>query len=116
MLRFTIESLSKKSNYMSKGIFSGLKVIDCASFLAGPAAATILSDFGAEVIKIEAPGKGDPNRYLHLLEPNPKNKKNYFWQMDNRNKRGLAINLKHPSAVGIMKKLLSTADVFIINL
>jgi crotonobetainyl-CoA:carnitine CoA-transferase CaiB-like acyl-CoA transferase len=100
---------------MSQGIFSGLKVIDCASFIAGPAAGTILSDFGADVIKIEPPGKGDPHRFLYALEPNPKNKRNYFWQLDNRNKRGLALNLKSPAAVEIMKKLLSTADVFIIN-
>jgi len=100
---------------MSQGIFNGLKVLDCASFIAGPAAGTILSDFGADVIKIEPPGKGDPHRSLYALEPNPKSKRNYFWQQTNRNKRGLALNLKSPAAVGIMKKLLSTADVFIIN-
>ena len=100
---------------MSQGIFYGLKVIDCASFIAGPAAGTILSDFGADVIKIEPPGKGDPHRILYKLDPNPKNKKNYFWQQDNRNKRGLALNLKSPAAVAIMKKLISAADVFIIN-
>ena len=100
---------------MSQGIFNGLKVLDCASFIAGPAAGTILSDFGADVIKIEPPGKGDPHRYLYALEPNPKSKRNYFWQLTNRNKRGLALNLKHPKAVEIMKRLLSAADVFIIN-
>jgi crotonobetainyl-CoA:carnitine CoA-transferase CaiB-like acyl-CoA transferase len=100
---------------MSQGIFNGLKVLDCASFIAGPAAGTILSDFGADVIKIEPPGKGDPHRFLYALEPNPRNKRNYFWQLDNRNKRGLALNLKSPAAIEIMKKLLSTADVFIIN-
>jgi formyl-CoA transferase len=100
---------------MSQGIFYGLKVIDCASFIAGPAAGTILSDFGADVIKIEPPGKGDPHRFLYALEPNPRSKRNYFWQQTNRNKRGLALNLKSPGGVGIMKKLLSTADVFIIN-
>ena len=45
---------------MSDHLFSGLKVIDCASWIAGPAAATIMSDFGADVIKIEPPGVGDP--------------------------------------------------------
>ena len=100
---------------MSQGIFSGLKVLDCASFIAGPAAGTILSDFGADVIKIEPPGKGDPHRMLYALEPNPKSDRNYFWQQTNRNKRGLALNLKNPSAIGIMKKLIAAADVFIIN-
>ena len=47
---------------MGERVFDGLKVIDCASFIAGPAAATVMSDFGAEVIKIEAPGAGDPYR------------------------------------------------------
>jgi crotonobetainyl-CoA:carnitine CoA-transferase CaiB-like acyl-CoA transferase len=100
---------------MSQGIFNGIKVIDCASFIAGPAAGTILSDFGADVIKIEPPGKGDPHRFLYAVEPNPRSKRNYFWQLTNRNKRGLALNLKHPKAIGIMKQLISTADVFIIN-
>jgi crotonobetainyl-CoA:carnitine CoA-transferase CaiB-like acyl-CoA transferase len=100
---------------MSQGIFNGIKVLDCASFIAGPAAGTILSDFGADVIKIEPPGKGDPHRFLYAVEPNPRSKRNYFWQLTNRNKRGLALNLKHPKAIGIMKQLISTADVFIIN-
>jgi crotonobetainyl-CoA:carnitine CoA-transferase CaiB-like acyl-CoA transferase len=100
---------------MSQGIFSGLKVLDCASFIAGPAAGTILSDFGADVIKIEPTGKGDPNRFLYALEPNPVSKINYFWQQVNRNKRGLTLNLKHPKAAGILKSLLKTADVFIVN-
>ena len=47
---------------VTERIFDGLKVIDCASFIAGPAAATVMSDFGAEVIKIEPPGMGDPYR------------------------------------------------------
>lgn len=46
----------------SEPVFEGLKVIDCASYIAGPATATVLSDFGAEVIKIEPPGAGDPYR------------------------------------------------------
>ncbi len=45
---------------MTESLFTGLKVIDCASWIAGPAAATIMSDFGADVIKIEPPGVGDP--------------------------------------------------------
>src|SRR6516225_7085774 len=52
---------------MEKGIFEGLKVLDCASFIAAPAAATVLSDFGADVIKIEPPGSGDPYRNLPNL-------------------------------------------------
>ena len=54
---------------MTDGIFAGLRVIDCASWIAGPAAATILSDFGAEVIKIEPPGAGDPWRAVARGRP-----------------------------------------------
>lgn len=99
----------------NKGIFSDLKVIDCASFIAGPAAATILSDFGADVIKIEPPGIGDPHRFLCTVEPNPKCEKNYFWQLTNRNKRSISLNLKDPDAQKILKRLIAEADVFVVN-
>ena len=56
---------------MSERIFEGLKVIDCASFIAGPAAATVMSDFGAEVVKIEPPGMGDPYRRRGTPAPGP---------------------------------------------
>ena len=56
---------------MEKGIFEGLRVLDCASFIAAPAAATVLSDFGADVIKIEPPGSGDPYRNLPNLPGYP---------------------------------------------
>jgi len=55
--------------------------------------------FGADVIKIEPPERVILNRFLSYMEPNPKSKRNYFWQLDNRNKRGLALNLKSPGAV-----------------
>jgi len=97
------------------GIFSGLKVIDCASFIAGPAAATILSDFGADVIKIEPPGIGDPHRFLYLVAPNPPATKNYFWQLTNRNKRSMALNLKNQQSAEILRKMIADADVFVIN-
>lgn len=97
------------------GIFAGLKVIDVASYVAAPAAATILSDFGADVIKVEPPKIGDPYRYLYRLEGNPTSTKNYYWQVTNRNKRSLAVDLKTPAGVEIISKLIKEADVFIIN-
>ncbi len=57
---------------MEDGLFKGLKVLDCASFIAAPAAATVLSDFGADVIKIEPPGAGDPYRNLPNLPGYPR--------------------------------------------
>jgi crotonobetainyl-CoA:carnitine CoA-transferase CaiB-like acyl-CoA transferase len=70
---------------MESPIFQGLKVIDCASFIAAPAAATVLSDFGADVIKIEPPHNGDPYRQLPQLPGNPKSSQNYAWLLDSRN-------------------------------
>ena len=77
---------------MPEHLFSGLKVIDCASWIAGPAAATIMSDFGADVIKIEPPGSGDPWRGRSANQHAPTD---YYWQLTSRNKRSLALDLKH---------------------
>ena len=81
---------------MEKGIFDGLKVLDCASFIAAPAAATVLSDFGADVIKIEPPGAGDPYRNLPNLPGYPHSEHNYSWMLEARNKRSLALDLTQP--------------------
>src|ERR1700754_2940343 len=97
---------------MTEGIFSGLKVIDCASWIAGPAAATILSDFGAEVIKIEPPGAGDPWR---ASAPVPGKVTDYWWQLTSRNKQSLAIDLKHPEGLAVLRRLIGSSDVFITN-
>ena len=78
---------------MANGIFAGLKVLDCASFIAAPAAATVLSDFGADVIKIEPPGAGDAFRMVPKLPGMPQSDHPYGWLLDNRNKRGLALDL-----------------------
>jgi len=96
-------------------IFSGLKVVDLASFIAGPGAATILSDFGAEVIKVEPPGFGDPHRHTYKIPPQPASQDNYAWHLDNRNKRGIAINLKSPDAREVLERLVQWADVLVVN-
>src|SRR5689334_25407117 len=95
-------------------IFSGLKVLDLASFIAGPGAAVILSDFGADVIKLEPP-RGDLQRILYKVPPQPRSKVNYPWHLDNRNKRGLAMDLKAPGALQILEGLVRWADVLIVN-
>ncbi len=96
-------------------ILSGIRVIDCGTYIAGPAAATILSDFGAEVIKIERPPYGDPYRYLGLLPGMPVSDKNYCWILDDRNKKSLALNLNDGEAREALLKLVATADIFITN-
>ena len=97
---------------MTESLFSGLKVIDCASWIAGPAAATIMSDFGADVIKIEPPGVGDPWRGRG---PIPGRTVDYYWQLTSRNKRSLAIDLKHADGIAALHRLAATADVFVTN-
>jgi crotonobetainyl-CoA:carnitine CoA-transferase CaiB-like acyl-CoA transferase len=98
---------------VSERIFDGLKVIDCASFIAGPAAATVMSDFGAEVVKIEPPGMGDP--YRRRAVPNPDNPLNPGFFFDSRNKRSIALDLRQDSGRRVLHRLVAAADVFITN-
>jgi formyl-CoA transferase len=100
---------------VDQGIFSDLKVIDCASFIAAPAAATVLSDFGADVIKIEPPGRGDPYRALPQVPGNPTCEHNYTWILENRNKKSIALDLTKPPARHALYRLVKDADVFITN-
>lgn len=100
---------------MPSHVFDGLKVIDCGSFIAAPAAATVLSDFGADVVKIEPPGAGDPYRQLTQLPGNPVSPHNYAWLLDSRNKRSLALDLAQPEAQAVLHRLAAAADVFITN-
>lgn len=100
---------------MSKGVFSDLLVIDCASFIAGPAAATVMSDYGARVIKIEPPGIGDAYRNLFRLRGTPDDI-DYFWALDSRNKESLALDLRRPEAQAVLQTLVKQADVFITNI
>src|SRR5258708_39043790 len=94
----------------TENIFAGLKVVDLASFIAGPGAATVLSDFGAEVIKVEPPGTGDPWRNVYKIPPQPSSKDNYPWHLDNRNKRGMAVDLKSPHPRGVLEGLIKGGD------
>ncbi|ANB72144.1 CoA-transferase [Paraburkholderia phytofirmans OLGA172] len=96
-------------------VFSGLKVVDVASFIAGPAATTVLSDFGADVIKVEPPGIGDPFRSTYLFPPHPSLKENYMWQLTNRNKRSLVVDLKNPQGHEVLARLVRWADVLVTN-
>src|SRR5438874_7657633 len=105
---------TKETNMPKDNIFSGRKVVALASFIAGPSAAVILSDFGAGVIKVEPPS-GDLWRIGHKLPPQPQAKDAYQWHLANRNKRGLSLDLKSPSAQPVLEKLVKWADVLIVN-
>jgi len=97
-------------------LFAGLKVIDCASYVAAPAAATVLADFGAEVIKIEPPGEGEAWRNQFKRPGLPETTINYPWLLTARNKLGLALDLKSEAGRAVLERLVSQADVFITNL
>ena len=75
----------------------------------------MLSDFGADVIKVEPPGMGDPQRLLSSVPPSPAAPGNYSWHLANRNKRGMSINLKSEGGTQILKRLVEWADVVITN-
>ena len=98
----------------AENIFSGLKVVDLSSFIAGPSAAVILSDYGADVIKVEPP-TGDTWRIGYKLPPQPRSHDNYPWHLNNRNKRGLSLDLKSPKSTEILERLVKWADVLIVN-
>ena len=96
-------------------LLSGIKVIDAASFIAGPSAATIMSDYGAEVIKIE-PQNGDSLRNLITNGRMPEGPENYCWELTSRNKKSVSLNLKDEKAHKILIDLIKEADVFITNM
>jgi formyl-CoA transferase len=93
------------------GPLAGLKVIELGQLIAGPFAAKTLSDFGADVIKIEPPGSGDPLRKWRLL----KGGTSVWWQVQSRNKRSVALDLKDPEAQQVVRELARDADVLIEN-
>jgi formyl-CoA transferase len=100
---------------MGHALFEGLKVIDCASFIAAPAAATIFADFGADVIKIEPPG-GDPYRKLPLIKGQPQCEQNYAWLLTDRTRRSVALDLTKPEGQAVLARLVAIADIFITNM
>ncbi len=97
------------------GPLKGLRVLDVGTYIFGPAAATVMSDFGAEVIKVEPPGVGDPYRYLHRIPPMPASPIDYCWLLDGRNKRSVVLNLKHEAGREALLRLAETADVLVTN-
>ena len=95
-------------------VFEGLKVIDAGSWVAGPVAATMLADYGADVIKIEMPS-GDPFRRLATAPGTPDADIDYGWAQDARNKRSIALNLKTDEGIDILKRMVSECDIYVTN-
>ena len=96
-------------------LLAGLKVIDAGSFIAAPAAATVMADLGADVIKLEPPA-GDPFRHLRNAPGNPPCEVDYGWLVDNRSKRGLVLDLKTEAGRDALYRLIRDTDVFVTNL
>lgn len=96
-------------------ILKGIRVVEVASMVLAPAAAGILADFGAEVIKVEVPGGGDIHRVGHKLPGMPVSEIPYAFQVENRNKRSIALNLKDNKGREVLEELVQGADVFITN-
>ncbi|HEY3271285.1 MAG TPA: CoA transferase [Geothrix sp.] len=96
---------------MQPSVLSGIRVLELGQLIAGPFAAKILGEFGAEVIKIEPPGAGDPLRKWRLL----KDGTSVWWQVQSRNKQSVALDLRKPEAQAIVRDLAKEADVLIEN-
>ena len=91
---------------------SAIKVIEIGTLIAAPFAARMLAEFGAEVIKIEAMGQGDPLRKWRKLHEGT----SLWWYLQSRNKKSLALNLKSAEGIELVKQLATSADVLIENL
>ena len=96
---------------LTPGALAGLRVVEMGQLIAGPFAGKTLGDFGADVIKIEAPGSGDPLRNWRLIQDGT----SVWWQVQSRNKRSIALDLRNPEGQGIARELIAKADVLIEN-
>lgn len=94
------------------GPLQGIKVIEIGTLIAAPFAARLMAEFGAEVIKIEAPGEGDPIRKWRKLHKGT----SLWWYLQSRNKKSISINLKAPEGIALVKRLCADADVLIENM
>ena len=92
---------------------SGLKVLDVTIWQQGPYSTAMLGDFGADVIKVEGPDSPDPGRGASQARPG---KLNGYFETNNRNKRGIVIDLKQPAGREVLLKLAETADVMVSNM
>ena len=90
----------------------GVRVLDCATFIAGPTCATMLGEFGADVIKVELPGIGCPLRKFGTITPSGDS---LLWLSEGRNKRSLTLDLRKPEGVAVMKDLVAQSDVVVEN-
>ena len=100
------------------GPLSGIRIVECAAIFNGPVAGAMLGDLGAEVIKVEPPGTGDPSREMQsaydvqFLTPDGRS---MAWEMANRNKKSMILDLNNEDGRAIFYRLIEKADVFLTN-
>ena len=94
-------------------VLEGIRVLEVAQWWFVPSAAAVLSDWGADVIKVEHPVTGDPQRGLITSGLLPKGSFNFMWEQPNRGKRSIGIDLSTPDGLEILYKLVEKSDVFL---
>jgi len=95
----------------NRGPLAGLRILDISTVVAGPIAATLLADLGADVIKVEMPGQGDA---LRALAPH-KDDVSLWWKVGNRNKRGVTLDLRTPEGRELLGRMIPSEDVLVEN-
>lgn len=94
---------------------AGVRVVELGTLIAGPFCSRILAEFGADVIKVEAPGEGDPLRKWRKLYPDAETGTSLWWLVQARNKKSVTANLKHPDGLEVVKRLIARADILVEN-
>jgi crotonobetainyl-CoA:carnitine CoA-transferase CaiB-like acyl-CoA transferase len=91
----------------------GLRVLELGALIAGPFSTRIMAEFGAEVVKVERPGAGDPLRTWRYVDP--RTKTSLWWALQSRNKKLVTLNLGHPEGLGLAKRLAAESDILVEN-
>src|ERR1700694_4291878 len=106
-----MEQNSNSGGMPLQGALSNIKVVELGTLIAGPYCARLLAEFGAEVVKIETPGEGDPLRkWRKLHEGN-----SLWWYAQARNKKSVAVNLREPDGQAVVRRLARDADMVVEN-
>ena len=103
--------MTPSTDSLAPGALRGIRVIELGQLIAGPFCGKLLGEFGADVVKIEAPGAGDPLRNWRMIQDGT----SVWWQAQSRNKRSVALDLRTPEGQDIVRRLVAEADVLIEN-
>lgn len=101
------------SSSATPGPLAGLRVLELGTLIAGPFTTRLLAEFGAEVIKVETPGEGDPLRNWRYVDP--RTDTSLWWYLQSRNKKLITLNLKHPEGLALAQRLIAECDILVEN-